>query len=85
MAEAEGTGFRKQHALEPYILDFLHEATRQCFEVDGQDHDEDHDARRDAFAASKGIRTARIPARDILKDPNAVAEYVLTLTRSSTV
>ncbi|WP_082496051.1 endonuclease domain-containing protein [Brevundimonas sp. Leaf363] len=81
----KGRGFRKQHPLEPYILDFFHEATSQCFEVDGQDHDEAHDVRREAFVASQGIKTVRIPAKEILKDPDEVAEYVLTLIRSSTV
>ena len=43
-----GLHFRKQHALEPYILDFYCAAARLCVEIDGPGHDQsaEYDERR---------------------------------------
>ncbi len=78
-ARIRGRGFRRQHALGPYILDFYRPRDRLCIEIDGQQHDAAHDARRDAYLADAGIRTLRIPATAVLQDPDAVADFILSL------
>ena len=74
-----GHGFRRQHACGAYILDFYRARDQLCIEIDGQQHDLTYDARRDAWLAEKGVRTLRIPATAALNDPDAVAEYILSL------
>jgi very-short-patch-repair endonuclease len=67
-----GLAFRHQHPEDPYILDFYCTAARLAVEVDGISHESrgEHDIRRDAFLAKRGIRVLRIPAIDILRDDN---------------
>ena len=74
-----GRGFRRQHPLGPFILDFFCSRARLAIEVDGLQHDAvtDQDAARDAHLLGLGIRTLRIPASDVLRDPDEVAERIL--------
>jgi very-short-patch-repair endonuclease len=74
-----GRGFRRQHPIGPFILDFYCSRIRLAIEVDGLQHDArtDQDARRDTRLQQFGIRTLRIPASDVLRDPDAAAEHIL--------
>ena len=74
-----GCGFRRQHAVGAFILDFYRVPDRLCIEIDGQQHDPAYDARRDAWLAERGVRTIRIAAADVLRDPAAVADFILAL------
>ena len=74
-----GHGFRRQHALDTFILDFYRARDRLCIEIDGQQHDLAYDGRRDAYLAERGIRTVRIAAADVLRDPASVAAFILAL------
>ncbi|WP_371929712.1 endonuclease domain-containing protein [Brevundimonas sp. C43] len=74
-----GHGFRRQHTLGVFILDFYRTKDRLCIEIDGQQHDLARDARRDAWLADKDVRTIRIPATAVLNDPDAVADLILSL------
>jgi very-short-patch-repair endonuclease len=71
----DGYAFRRQHPVEPYILDFYCEAARLAVEVDGAGHGAPdasrHDQRRDAFLAEQGIDTLRLSATLILEDRTA--------------
>lgn len=78
---ARKPSFRRQHPEGPYILDFYCAAVRLCIEVDGQAHDVEHDARRDAWLAAQGIDTLRVTAVDVLRDPDAAADFILNLVR----
>ena len=73
--------FRHQHAMGPYVLDFYCPAARLAVEVDGWGHNiGDQPARdkvRDAWLAARGIAVQRIPASDVLADPDGVAEGLL--------
>jgi very-short-patch-repair endonuclease len=64
--------FRRQHAIEPYVLDFYCAAAKLAVEVDGAHHDLpgqlSHDQRRDRWLAEHGIQVMRIAATDILDD-----------------
>ena len=73
-----GLRFRHQHPAGPFILDFYCPAARLCVEVDGSQHDLTNaaDERRDRWLAKHDIRIIRIPARDVLRDPDAVAQWI---------
>ena len=81
----DGLRFRKQHAADDYVLDFFCARANLAIEIDGQSHDMGqrpaHDAARDAWLCEKRIDTLRIPARDVLADPRAVAESIVALVR----
>lgn len=74
-----GYRFRRQHPFGPYVLDFYCDAAKLAVEVDGDDHRRraETDALRDAWLASQGVRTLRIPAVEILKDLPAVTDWIL--------
>jgi very-short-patch-repair endonuclease len=67
-----GLRFRRQHPIEPYILDFYCPAARIAVEIDGEGHGHPerarHDASRDSWLASQDIRVLRFAAKDVLKD-----------------
>jgi very-short-patch-repair endonuclease len=71
-----GLKFRRQHPSGPYTLDFYCSDARFAIEVDGEGHSRGdrpaRDAARDAWFATKGIATMRIPATNVLQDLNAV-------------
>jgi very-short-patch-repair endonuclease len=75
-----GYKFRKQHAAGPYSLDFYCASAAVCIEVDGKAHDmgsnPQRDERRDAWLASHGVRTLRIPAEEILRDIEPVLIFI---------
>jgi len=75
--------FRRQHPFGPYVLDFYCAPLRLAIEVDGLVHGTaDHpgrDARRDAWLAAQGIEVIRIPASDVLKDADEVAQGLWVL------
>lgn len=74
--------FRRQHPIGPYVLDFFCASSRLAVEVDGAAHDmgdnPGRDERRDAWLTDQGVRVLRIPAREILKDPEAAMTFVLS-------
>ena len=72
---------RRQHPIGPYILDFYFAAAKLAIEVDGASHDmgnrPEHDEVRTRWLNSEGIEVLRIPARDVLRDPDEVADALL--------
>jgi very-short-patch-repair endonuclease len=74
--------FRRQHPVGPYVLDFYCPAAQLCIEVDGWGHNmgdqPERDERRDAWLARQGIKTLRIPAVDVLRDVEAVADVIVS-------
>jgi very-short-patch-repair endonuclease len=75
--------FRKQHPIGPYVLDFYCASSKLAIEVDGFAHDTgdrpQRDERRTGWLRAQGIDVLRIPARDVLADPDAVADGLLRL------
>ncbi len=75
-----GPIFRRQYPFGPYILDFYCIKARLAVEVDGLAHDRDEqavrDVIRDAFVESYGLVVYRIPASDVYRDLNSVADGV---------
>ena len=75
-----GIVFKRQFPMDPYILDFFCYRARLAVEVDGQRHGEAaqaaHDDVRDARMARLGIETYRVPAADVYRNADAVADGI---------
>ncbi len=77
----DGVSFRKQHSIDPYVLDFYCAKAKVAIEVDGTVHDMGdnpaRDVKRDAVLSAYGIEVLRIPASDVLQSPDDVADGVV--------
>ena len=71
---------RRSYAFGRYILDFYCEEAKLCIEVDGAQHTFDearvYDEKRDDYLKAHGIETLRIPAIQVMEDPDSAALYV---------
>jgi len=69
-------GFRRQTPIGPYIVDFVSHSAKLVIEVDGGQHfdtaQERRDARRDMFLRSKGFRVLRFNNHDVLTNLEGV-------------
>jgi very-short-patch-repair endonuclease len=78
-----GVKFRKQHPVADFVVDFYCHSARTVFEIDGITHDmgdqPEFDEMRDQALASQGLQVVRIPAADVLRDPEAIAESMVRL------
>jgi very-short-patch-repair endonuclease len=81
-----GSGWRKQHAAGPYVLDFFCARVNLAVELDGIAHDmgdrPERDSVRDRWLLAHRIDTLRIPAAEVLRDPRAVASRLFELVQS---
>ena len=77
----DGVHFRRQERRGDFILDFYCAKAKVCIEIDGIAHDmgdrPQRDQRRDAWLAGEGIEVLRIPATEVLKSPEDVAEALV--------
>ena len=73
--------FRRQHPIGPYVADFYCPKARLVIEIDGGTHDtrQERDMKRDAYFSGLGLRVVRVPAVDVLADPQAVADGLLRM------
>jgi very-short-patch-repair endonuclease len=75
--------FRRQHPIGEYVLDFYCPAAKLAIEVDGAAHDfgdrPQRDDRRTAWLKSEGIDVLRVPAEDVLRDPDEIADGLIRL------
>lgn len=79
--------FRRQHAVDPYVLDFYCEEARLGIELDGGQHGqperEARDETRTAFFASRNIRILRFWNREVfLNTRGCWRRYTWRLSRS---
>lgn len=83
--QAAGVKFRRQHPVGIYVIDFYCASAKLGFEVDGAAHNMGDRRERDdesaAFLLAQGIKLVRIPAREVLRSPVAVAEAIAGLCR----
>ena len=81
----DGFKFRKQHEHGPYYLDFYCFEAGVAVEVDGLAHElgsnPQRDERRDAWLASRGIRTVRIRSTDVRDNLEGVVAYIVEACR----
>ena len=79
----DGLVFRRQHALGPYVLDFYCFRARLVVEVDGAVHSESaqaaKDAAREVWLRGQGLDVYRIPAAEVYRDVDGVADGVRLL------
>ncbi|WP_300973889.1 endonuclease domain-containing protein [Sphingomonas sp. LHG3406-1] len=71
--------FRRQHPIGPYVADFYCAVAKMVIEIDGASHNHSQgtDERRTAYLHSVGLQVLRIPAAEVLADPEAVADALL--------
>jgi very-short-patch-repair endonuclease len=75
-----GIGFRRQTPIGPYIVDFVSHSAKLVIELDGGQHYEDankrRDERRDNFLRSKGFRVLRFGNHDVMTNREGVWDVI---------
>lgn len=75
--------FRRQHPVGRYVLDLYVVELKLGIEIDGIAHDmgdrPKRDEERDQWVEAQGIKILRVRAKDILADPNVVADSIVRL------
>ncbi|MFA7602571.1 MAG: DUF559 domain-containing protein [Novosphingobium sp.] len=78
-----GVKFRRQHPIGSYVADFYCDRRKLIVEIDGIAHDmgdrPERDAGRDEWLRECGMEVVRIPAGDVLRDPEDVAVSLAAL------
>lgn len=79
-----GLRFRRQQAMDGYIVDFLCHPARLIIEVDGEVHEgrRQADAARDAHFARRGYRVLRVSNEDVFRRIQAVLAKIDEAVRS---
>jgi very-short-patch-repair endonuclease len=76
----EGTHFRRQAPIGPYVVDFFCPAKKLIIELDGGHHNEDATAERDderqVWLEQEGYRVIRFWNSEIANELNAVMEKI---------
>jgi len=79
----QGFKFRNQHPIGDYVADFYCDSADLIVEIDGIAHDmgdrPQRDALRDAWLGAVGKQVVRVPAIDVLRDPEEVAQALVML------
>lgn len=77
----EGTHFRRQVALGPYVVDFVCLSGKLVIELDGDQHGADealrYDAARTRWLEGQGLRVLRLTNREVMTEPDAVLDTIL--------
>ena len=72
--------FRRQHPVDPYVLDFYCPALKFAIELDGSGHDsrlrEAHDKKREKFLSEQGIATVRFWNHQVRDELDSVLEAI---------
>ena len=82
----QGVSFRKQHPIDPYVVDFYCSDARLVVEIEGKLHDLQDRPQRDdarfAFLSDRGYRVLRMAADEVLKNPDGVAASIVAHAES---
>jgi very-short-patch-repair endonuclease len=77
---------RRQRSIGPYVADFFCAAAKIVFEVDGELHGfgdrPERDGARQQWLEAQGLTVIRIPASDVLRDPDQVANLICELCQA---
>ena len=73
-----GAKFRRQHAIGPYIVDFVCIESCVIIELDGEYHDYivEADLERQKYLNQQGFEVLRFWNEDVMKDAEAVARAI---------
>jgi len=79
----DGSKFRRQQTLGPYIADFYCESAKLVVELDGVSHlgQKSLDDAREAYFRGRGLEVVRISNDELLKDREGVAGMILEAIR----
>ncbi|MBX3577009.1 MAG: endonuclease domain-containing protein [Rhizobiaceae bacterium] len=72
-----GYHFTRQFPIGPYFADFCCRKQKLVVEIDGSQHADSADDRRDEFMRSRGFATLRFWNHDVLKHRTAVCDTIL--------
>jgi very-short-patch-repair endonuclease len=76
-----GIRFRRQHPIEPYIVDFCCPKENLIIEIDGDSHfeaaAEEYDARRSDYLKTKGWKVLRYTNKDVQENIDRVVQDIL--------
>jgi very-short-patch-repair endonuclease len=76
----EGSHFRRQVAIGPYVVDFCCLPARLVIEVDGNQHGFDgalaYDAKRTAYLEGQGFRVLRFGNHEVMRGIDVVLETI---------
>ena len=72
-----GFKFRRQAAITPFVADCFCPAKGLIVEVDGETHDADADAKRDATLVRRGFPTIRFTNQDVMTNMDGVLITIL--------
>jgi very-short-patch-repair endonuclease len=71
--------FRRQHPIEPYVVDFYCASANLIVELDGESHNgrEIYDEHRQEFLERLGVKIIRVLNDDVMSNLDGVAEFIL--------
>ncbi len=74
-----GLKFRRQHSIEPYIVDYYCAAAKLIVELDGDSHEgrQTYDRKRSQYLTGLGLKVVRVTNDDVLENLEGVAEMIL--------
>jgi very-short-patch-repair endonuclease len=77
--QLSGLKFRRQHPIEPYIVDFYCASANLVIELDGESHDGrlSYDEARDVKLRGLGLKIIRVLNDEVLSNLEGVAELIL--------
>ena len=77
--QLDGLKVRRQHPIDPYVVDFCCLECRLAIELDGSVHEtqRDYDAERDRWLRAAGYRVLRFPNDAVLHDLLSILEHIL--------
>jgi very-short-patch-repair endonuclease len=78
--QINGLDFDRQKVIGNYIVDFFCEELGIIIEIDDKSHDmkEKHDKTREKYLKNLGLEIIHISAKDVLKDPTGIANWLKT-------
>jgi len=76
--QVNDVGFRRQHAIGNYVVDFCAPRPKLIIELDGGQHleQEEYDAQRTEFLESRGYKVLRFWNNDVLKNIDDVIREI---------
>jgi len=82
-----GLKFRRQHPIEPFIIDFYCPSANLAVELDGESHDDRqaYDADREQFLRMLGVKIIRVTNDEVIQNLDGVAEFILRESTQSPI
>jgi adenine-specific DNA-methyltransferase len=73
-----GAGFRRQHAIGPYVVDFCAPRLKLIIELDGGQHADqvEYDSARTEYLERQGYRVLRFWNNDVMKNIQGVIQII---------